>query len=212
MPNSTGILDKVANYYSGLFSIHGASSRGVDWNSSESQVLRFEQLLKICDFTCHFSLNDFGCGYGALLDFLNRSSSSFSYFGYDISKDMIAHAQNANSGRPNSLFTSDRSLLPVSDYTVASGIFNVKLDVPEEDWKFYILSNLKHLSSISKLGFSFNLLSGYCDKHRMRPDLFYADPLFFFDYCKNNFSPYISLLHDYPLFEFTILVRNKIYG
>jgi hypothetical protein len=42
----------------------------------------------------------------------------------------------------------------------------------------------------------------------MRDDLYYADPLFFFDYCKTRFSRFVTLIHDYPLYEFTILVRK----
>ena len=40
-------------------------------------------------------------------------------------------------------------------------------------------------------------------------DLYYADPLFFFDYCKNYFSEKITLIHDYDLYEFTILVKKE---
>jgi hypothetical protein len=41
----------------------------------------------------------------------------------------------------------------------------------------------------------------------MRADLYYADPLFFFEHCRQRFSRRVALLHDYPLYEFTILVR-----
>jgi hypothetical protein len=51
------------------------------------------------------------------------------------------------------------------------------------------------------------VLSLYSDPERRRPDLFYADPLFLFDYCKTRFSKAVALLHDYPLYEFTVLVR-----
>jgi hypothetical protein len=35
------------------------------------------------------------------------------------------------------------------------------------------------------------------------------DPLRLFDHCKRTFSPDVALLHDYPLWEFTILVRLR---
>jgi hypothetical protein len=38
-------------------------------------------------------------------------------------------------------------------------------------------------------------------------DLYYGDPLFFFDHCKRTFSRTVTLLHDYPLYEWTIHVR-----
>ena len=41
----------------------------------------------------------------------------------------------------------------------------------------------------------------------MRPDLFYADPCWLFDQCKRRHSRDVALLHDYGLYEFTILVR-----
>ena len=39
-----------------------------------------------------------------------------------------------------------------------------------------------------------------------------ADPAFFFDWCKRNFSRHVSLLHDYGLYEFTLLTRKDIDG
>ena len=54
------------------------------------------------------------------------------------------------------------------------------------------------------------MLTRYSDADRMsqRPDLFFGDPLFFFDYCKRNFARNVALLHDYDLYDFTILVRK----
>ena len=45
--SSSGVLAEVRNYYSGRLQEHGPTPRGVDWNSVESQVLRFDQLLKV---------------------------------------------------------------------------------------------------------------------------------------------------------------------
>ena len=42
----------------------------------------------------------------------------------------------------------------------------------------------------------------------MRADLFYGDPTFFFDHCKRKYSRNVALLHDYDLYEFTIIVRR----
>ena len=59
----------------------------------------------------------------------------------------------------------------------------------------------------SRRGFAFNLLTSYSDVDRRRPDLYYADPLAYFDHCKRTFSRNVALLHDYGEWEFTILVR-----
>jgi hypothetical protein len=75
-----------------------------------------------------------------------------------------------------------------------------------------ILQTLQQMNRLAIKGFSFDMLTGYSDAERMaqRPDLFYADPLFFFDLCKRNFSRNVALLHDYGLYDFTLLVRKDI--
>ena len=74
-----GIKDKVGRYYSGRLHEHGASARGVDWKSEESQVLRFVQLARVLPPSGPFSVVDYGCGYGALVDFLESESADFGY-------------------------------------------------------------------------------------------------------------------------------------
>ena len=64
------------------------------------------------------------------------------------------------------------------------------------------------MNSKSKHAFSFNLLTKYSDKEFMQDYLYYADPLFYFDYCKRNYSKNVALLHDYYQYDFTILVRK----
>jgi hypothetical protein len=64
------------------------------------------------------------------------------------------------------------------------------------------------MDEISTRGFSFNVLTSYSDEDKKRDYLYYADPLFLFDYCKRHFSRKVALLHDYPIYEFSILVRK----
>ena len=75
----TDLLIEVAEYYTSKLAQHGETPRGVDWNGEQSQMLRFEQLSKIVDTSTQFSINDLGCGYGALYDFLAHKYESFSY-------------------------------------------------------------------------------------------------------------------------------------
>jgi SAM-dependent methyltransferase len=202
------ILTNVAKYYSDKVIIHGTIAKGVDWNSTESQVLRFEQLIKVCDTSSAFSINDYGCGYGALIEHMRERDFTFQYRGFDISEEMIARAQEVHRGMEQCEFFSAPERLTLADYTVASGIFSVKQQVSNAEWTEYVLHTIKQMAEISQRGFSFNLLTKYSDPERMRPDLYYADPLFLFDYCKRNFSRFVALLHDYPLYEFTLLVQK----
>lgn len=204
---SANILTRVQEYYDEKLRVHGPTARGVDWKSQESQQLRFAQLLKLIDHTRPFTVNDFGCGFGALIDYLETSGFQFEYVGFDISSEMIAQAEALHPGLS---FVTDKDRLREADYTLASGLFNVKLQTGEAEWKNYLLEVLDTMNSLSKSGFAFNALTKYSDAKFMRPDLYYADPLFFFDHCKTNYSASVTLLHDYPLYEFTILVRNTV--
>lgn len=203
------LLSEVAGYYSEKLAQHGENPRGVDWNGEESQVLRFQQLCKILSGAEDFSLNDLGCGYGALLDFLADRQRTLSYLGVDVSQDMVSTAQKRHAGRGHARFITASAPDRVADFGIASGIFNVRLGRSDAEWLDYLKATLDVLDGTSRLGFSFNCLTSYSDADKMRDYLYYADPCQLFDLCKRHYSPQVALLHDYGLYEFTILVRKS---
>jgi SAM-dependent methyltransferase len=205
-----GLLSEVAAYYSSKLAEHGVTANGVDWNGEESQALRFEQLCKIVDASNPFSINDLGCGYGALYDFLLQRYPSFSYEGIDVSEEMISAAQGRCANEPNVRFIIASDPPEVTDYGIASGIFNVRLSRSDDEWQSYIEATLDALDRTSRFGFAFNCLTSYSDADKMRDYLYYADPCALFDYCKRRYSKNVALLHDYGLYEFTILVRKQL--
>jgi SAM-dependent methyltransferase len=202
------LLTQVAEYYTAKLAQHGEEPRGVDWNGAESQFLRFEQLCKIIAANHPFSMNDLGCGYGALVDHLHPRYSSFEYHGTDVSAAMIAAARRRYLGREGATFSVGMEPPAVADYAVASGIFNVRQDRRDDEWLDYLHSGLDMLHRTSRRGFAFNCLTSYSDPDCMRSDLYYADPCALFDRCKRLYSRQVALLHDYGLYEFTILVRK----
>lgn len=204
----TDILAEVSSYYSAKLAEHGETPLGCDWNSEEGQLLRFEQLIKIIDKSTDFSLNDLGCGYGALFTYLNSFCQNVIYNGCDISSDMIRAAQNRYKSFANAHFYVTPEPPTIADYSVASGIFNVRLERSDTEWRDYLEATLDTLDRSSKLGFSFNCLTSYSDADKMRNYLYYADPCSIFDFCKRRYSRHVALLHDYNLYEFTILVRK----
>lgn len=203
------ILESVAGYYSAKLAEHGQSARGVDWNSEESQMLRFEQLSKIIGQAEGFSVNDLGCGYGGYFDYLRREYGEFHYRGFDLSSDMIEAAKQRFAAVDHASFVVAGEPDAVTDYGIASGIFNVRLDSPDDVWLEYILQTLDVLDKTSSFGFAFNCLTSYSDPHMMRDYLYYADPGYLFDHCRCKYSRDVALLHDYGLYEFTILVRKS---
>ena len=56
----------------------------------------------------------------------------------------------------------------------------------------------------SKKGIAFNFLTKYVDWEE--DNLYYANPSYYFEFCKNKLSKKVSLVHDYDLYEFTIHV------
>jgi len=203
---------KLSDYFAGKLDEFGATPRGVDYNGSESQELRFVQVLKVIDASRPYALLDFGCGYGAMYDYLVRLGHDLRYVGYDFAEPMIAKGRELHPNDPNCIFTSKLEEAPMVDYAVVSGTFNMKLDIEIEPWTQIVVDALKQMDAHTSKGFAFNMLTKYSDADRMaqRNDLFFADPLFFFDLCKRNFSRNVALLHDYGLYDFTILVRKDI--
>lgn len=203
---------RLNEYFSEKLTAFGATPKGVDYNGPEAQERRFEQLVKVIDASQPFTVIDYGSGYGAMFDFLQKKGWQFEYYGIDLIEQMVLAGREAHKDFPNAHFTTRESEVPLADYLLAGAIFNIKLDATYEAWQDFVLQTLGRMNSLCAQGFSFNMLTRYSDADRMaqRPDLFYGDPLFFFDHCKRNFSRNVALLHDYGLYDFTILVRKDL--
>ena len=203
---------KLNEYFSEKLTTFGATPKGVDYNGPEAQKRRFEQLVKVINPSQPFTVIDYGSGYGAMFDFLHSKGWQFEYYGIDLIDKMVIAGREAHKDFLHAHFTTDERDVPVVDYLLAGAIFNIKLDASYEDWQSFVVTTLQRMNDLCSRGFSFNMLTKYSDADRMaqRPDLFYGDPLFFFDFCKKNFSRNVALLHDYGLYDFTILVRKDV--
>jgi SAM-dependent methyltransferase len=206
------IINQLNQFYKEQLELYGTTAQGVNWKNEEAQVVRFIQLLKILENESEsFSINDLGCGYGALAPFMLKAGfQNFVYRGYDLSKDMIDKAKETYRDISQASFYTIQKTqeMEEADYCVASGIFNKKLSLKEFEFLSYILETLEIMNEKSKKGFAFNMLTSYSDKDKQREDLYYANPSFIFDYCMRNFSRNVALLHDYKAYDFTILVRK----
>lgn len=204
----TPASDAVAHYES-LLEQHGAVAPGVGWNSDFAQTERFAQLCEILPAEdAPISVLDFGCGFGSLAGFLAASRRQFTYVGYDASPAMIARARGQVSDS-RVRFESDWERVPSCDYVIASGVFNVRGDWSDSRWWEYIQDTLRTIHDRAHTAWSANFLTSYSDRELMRPELYYADPLAVFDWCKRHLSRFVALHHDYPLYDFTILIRKE---
>lgn len=210
MPNSDIPLNKIKDLYSANLRENGVKSTAVGWGSPESQALRFDKLNSVIEIRPGpLSVNDYGCGYGAHLAYLVGvcGIDVSDYIGYDVSKDMIDVARSELSWYPGNLsLLCSHDISTIADYTFVSGTFNVRFEADENAWKIFIENKLDEINRHSRLGFAFNLLSTYVDWKEGH--LFYGDPCYWFDLCKKKYSKKVTLIHDYPLYEWTIVVKK----
>jgi SAM-dependent methyltransferase len=206
-------IDKhINNFYNQNLETHGNTAQGVGWKNQEAQQVRFDQLAKLFTVKSGFSLNDLGCGTGDLVKYLFENQySGFEYTGYDMLEKMVQIASDTYAGKPGCTFRqiSRAADMAEADYTVASGIFNIRYTLTNQEWLDYILQTITQMNAVSRKGFAFNALTTYSDADKMQIYLYYSDPLYLFDYCKKNFSRNVALLHDYNQYDFTILVRKQ---
>jgi SAM-dependent methyltransferase len=207
-PPVGGPLDDVEQYYSGTVARHGPTALGVDWPNTPSQYLRFIQLLRICDFSVPLSLNDFGCGYGALLAFLaeRHPEAEVHYHGIDISHAMVEAGRSLWGDCPGVDFSVGSQCRLMSDYSLASGVFNVRLGWPVDEWEAYVASILRELHSHSRKGFAVNFMLPL-DGRPMEEGLYRTMPDPWLDLCEGELGCTAELVGNYGLREFTLLAR-----
>lgn len=202
-----GIRSDVTAYYSSKLAEHGPTPRGVDWKDAASQHARFDALLTLVTDPAA-SLLDVGCGFGALLPHARAKRFTGAYLGIDIAAAMVHEARRLHGSDPSARFEQGIAPEHSCDYAVASGIFNVCLAHDAVSWEAYMEETVVLINRSARRGFAFNCLTSYSDPDRMRPDLHYADPLAWFDRCKRTYARSVALLHDYGLWEWTLIVRK----
>ena len=196
----------VARYYRRALATHGPNHRGVDWSSRDSQELRFATLLEGVDWSDAPSLLDFGCGCGALAAYLDGLGVRCDYTGYDIAPEMVHTARRIVGERADRRFTSDLATLEPADLVVASGIFNVKLDIPAGDWQRYVDETIAALGDLSRRRLAFNLLPPASSPQLARADLHYADRAAVAELCATTLgADDVAVREHYGLWEFTVV-------
>jgi 2-polyprenyl-3-methyl-5-hydroxy-6-metoxy-1,4-benzoquinol methylase len=102
---------KLDEYFTGKLEIHGATAKGVDCNGEPAQVARFAELIRVIDPSKPFTVIDYGCGYGAMFDFLHSRGWEFEYYGVDLIEKMIIAGRETHKDYPNAHFRN--SLWPI---------------------------------------------------------------------------------------------------
>lgn len=204
------LTDDVGAYYGQRLRLYGATPLGVDWSCVPTQEMRFVQLLKLRDPGLRdYSLNDVGCGYGALYSFLRRRNRSHQvdFMGTDLSAEQIAAATKRWRHRPFVNFRVARDAVRIADYSVASGTFNVRLSTSAEAWEILIHESLASMRQMSLKGFAVNFLSPPANPKLRIPELYYASPEQWAAHCEEHFKVTAEIVSGYGLKEYTLLMR-----
>lgn len=209
------IYSDVEAYYGARVAKYGATPLGVDWSCQATQSLRFVQLLKICDFSTPFSLNDVGCGYGALCAFLaiRYPDVGIDYLGVDLAKAMVSRARR-RFARTDRRFVVGQASPRLADYSVASGIMNVNVGYPRADWEGFVAAMLRDMRRTSRRGFSVNFMSDVVAAFEAPDDspatrLYRTSPERWIPYCENALGCSVETLDNYGMREFTLLLRCR---
>lgn len=204
------LLGLISQVYDYRLKERGPSANGVFWKNAEGQMLRHEILLQIIepkDLSGGITINDLGCGYGALFEMLKTSPimNGSQYFGNDISAEMIDAAHMRNH-EPCATFTLGAMAAQSADYSFASGTFNMFMGADRMLWRDYVFSTLQRLWENTEKGMAFNLLDSKPSEHLL--NLYYADFDEVMEFAR-TLSPHVEVVDDYPLDEWTIFVRRE---
>lgn len=204
------LLANIATVYDHKVRECGPTAKAAFWKSKEHQERRFGILCEIfddVDLAGGLTLHDFGCGYGALFDYLKNTEvmQRSRYIGTDMSKEMY-EAASARIDDPRASFVRHLKAVEMADYTFVCGTFNMHMATNELAWSDYVKTTLKQLWSKTRKGLAFNMLRP--DAEEQYHTLFYADPLDFFNFCSTHMSSKVTYRAVPSLPDWTMFVRR----
>ena len=194
----------VIEHYESVLAQHGPTAQGMEWKDEASQRLRFAVLSEVCDLNGK-RLHEIGAGAGHFVDFLRESCIAADYSGSDVSSAMVSAARE----RHPEISFEVRDVLqdPPSesyDVVICSGVFNVRKAGSDTEWGAFIREAVRRMYAMCTKAVAFNLMSDQVD---FRNDvLHYANAGEMLDFCRRELSRFVTLRHDYPLYEYTIYV------
>ncbi len=194
---------RTRSHFDALALAHGGDVRAVDWGSRASQEARFSVLATIGDLRgC--KLLDVGCGQGDLLAWLELQGIDCDYRGIDLSPEMIALARRRFPKRSFEVANLLEQEPPFErcDYVLASGIFYLRREAPEE----YLRSMIECMFAHCTRGVAFNSLSAWGEELAF-DDEFRADPYLTL-VTASSITERLALRHDYHPRDFTIFMHR----
>jgi SAM-dependent methyltransferase len=203
-------LKPVADSYEWSINKYGPNHRAAAWRDEKRQQRRFDIFAGLLAYDINrdnITINDLGCGYGAMFD-TYKNLPQFKhgrYFGYDISKAMINTAR-INVTDTRALFFLTHEATENADYSFVSGTYNMKMAADEDKWLKYIEHSILQLWSKTKISMGFNMLN--IGSPLRESTLYYADPNYFLNFCQKNIKGKVRLIDLLHPNEFVIFISK----
>jgi len=186
--------------YKRRFSSYGCSPKGVLWRNTYRQQIRYALIMKGVN---DHSINDFGCGYGGLVGYLEEKGYQGEYMGYDMNQEMIRSAQKQY---PSGSFYCSKHVYHRADFTLISGTLNLKMHASADIWWRFVQKKLKDCWEYSKIGMNFNLLED--TGHEQSPLLFYCNADTVFSFCKQSFGSRVEMSRHEEIGDLHFYIRR----
>jgi len=210
-------VDKAAQvaYFEGLLAQHGTNYLALDWNSTDSQRLRFKVLKELFIYgkkASGISLLDVGCGLGDLYGFFKAdgllSRNKINYSGYDISPKLIEAARKRYTDAKFEVkdIIEERHV-PKFDYIICSGVFNIRT-TDRLDHLNFVKEMMFRMYDLASFGVGINFLSEGGLPAARAEDVesgryFFFNPEEILNYSRFVATRYI-IRHDYHPGDFTL--------
>ena len=204
------LLEPVAHSVEWAINKHGPIHRAVAWRDEERQQRRFQIFVGLLGYDTErddVTINDLGCGYGAMFDTFKELPQFLdgTYFGYDISDTMLKMAREKVAD-PRALFIKSHQATERADYSFVSGTYNLKMTAGNTEWLNYVEENLVQLWSKTRIGLGFNMLN--IESPLREKTLYYADPAHFIAFCEKYLGGQVRMVNLLHPNEFVIFVRK----
>ena len=166
------------NFYSASLEKIAAHAQ-VGWESQTLQRYRFAALIQAVDESwfkgARRSLLDLGCGFGALVDYLEERGIEVDYLGVDLLPEMIERAQAEHPER-QFLCKDILELEGKYDMVLASGTLSLAFGDPEDSWA--LIEKMRQLAG-QVLTFNVQSTRGIQrpGASALRRDFWYVDPV-----------------------------------
>jgi hypothetical protein len=122
---------------------------------------------------------------------------------------MIRHARRLWRDHPGTSFAFGHASPRIADYCVASGIFNIKQDVPTECWERFIADTLASMSNSVRYGFAVNLMAPAVETGIRAVQLYRCPPAQWTRYCEEKLGLAVELIDRYGMQEYTLLAHKR---